>query len=369
MFNKLFERIKKYKVLILQIEPTTRCQLKCKICPRSDKNIQWIEKDMPLELYKRIVKYFPMAKHIHLQGWGEPLLHNNIIEMIDMAKKAGNAVSITTNGLLLDKKMILELLETKLDIVGFSIGGSTDYIHSLVRGGRLDEILDNIKKLAMVKKQLKLKYPVIKISYMMTKDNIQDLTEILPVLKELEIKHLIATNLDYTPTIVQDNIKLFNCNEVKSSDYQTYINRAKALSKKLRINLKVFPLKMEEQLMCAASPIDTMFVTANGDISPCVYLNLPVEGNIKRIFCGKEEEIQKISFGNINYEELINIWENKNYKEFRDKFNRRINAHLKILPSEMSISALDEYYKKYTNMLKDYSLPDICKNCYKAYGV
>jgi hypothetical protein len=126
---------------------------------------------------------------------------------------------------------------------------------------------------------------------------------------------------------------------------------------------------MSEQPMCEARPIDTLFVTANGDVSPCVYLNLPVKGDIKRIFCDKHEEIKKLSFGNIVSNELCDVWESKNYKEFRDSFNKRINASQKILPIEMTMAALDEYNKKYENMLKKYPLPDVCRSCYKAYGV
>jgi len=58
MFNRYLKRKRKYKFFCLQVEPTTRCQLKCRICPRSDQTVQWIEEDMPLALYKKLADYF-----------------------------------------------------------------------------------------------------------------------------------------------------------------------------------------------------------------------------------------------------------------------------------------------------------------------
>ncbi|MDY6820363.1 MAG: radical SAM protein [Deferribacterota bacterium] len=368
MLNRYLKRKRKYKFFCLQVEPTTRCQLKCRICPRSDQAVQWVEEDMPLALYKKLSDYFSVTKHVHLQGWGEPLLHKDIIEMVNIAKRAGSIVSLTTNGLLLDNNMIVELLKSNIDILAFSLGGSSDHTHSLVRGGKLSDMLNNISCLIAAKKKNNLKYPQIKFSYMMTKDNISELPEVLTLMKKFNIKELVATNLDYTPTSIQDELKLFDCSKVNTS-YQGYLDKAKVVSRKLGITLKIFPIKMSEQPMCEASPIDTIFITVNGDVSPCVYLNLPVKGNIKRIFCDKYEEIKKLSFGNIDSDELSDIWESKAYKEFRDSFNNRIIASERILPMELTMAALGEYGKKYENMLKKYPLPNVCRSCYKAYGV
>ena len=187
MFSRYLKRIRKYKFYVLQVEPTTRCQLKCRICPRSDQTVQWVEEDMSLTLYKKVSDYFSITKHVHLQGWGEPLLHKDIVEMVNIARRAGSVVSLTTNGLLLDNNIIMELLKSNINILAFSLGGSNDYVHSLVRGGGLSEILNNICCLIAAKKKNCLEYPQIKLSYMMTKDNISELPEVLYLMKKFNI--------------------------------------------------------------------------------------------------------------------------------------------------------------------------------------
>jgi MoaA/NifB/PqqE/SkfB family radical SAM enzyme len=56
---------------------------------------------------------------VHLQGWGEPLLHRQFFEIVARAKKAGCRVGTTTNGILLDRAEIGKLDESGIDIPRF----------------------------------------------------------------------------------------------------------------------------------------------------------------------------------------------------------------------------------------------------------
>ena len=86
-----------------QIEVTTRCVLRCVMCPRVALAQQWREMDLPWETFHRIACAFPLAQHVHLQGWGEPLLHPRLFDMIALAKEAGCRAGLTTNGMRLDQ--------------------------------------------------------------------------------------------------------------------------------------------------------------------------------------------------------------------------------------------------------------------------
>jgi len=83
----------------IQIEVTSRCFLKCVMCP----NItlpKWDSRDMDFETFTKISKYFPYAKLIYLQGMGrEPLLHARIFDLIRMVKNAECRAGFTTNGI------------------------------------------------------------------------------------------------------------------------------------------------------------------------------------------------------------------------------------------------------------------------------
>ena len=81
-----------------QIEVTTRCNLKCVMCPVTVFADRWPARDMSWETFERIAQAFERVKWVPLQGWGEPLLHRRLFDMIERAKSAGCKVGFTTNG-------------------------------------------------------------------------------------------------------------------------------------------------------------------------------------------------------------------------------------------------------------------------------
>ncbi len=82
----------------LEIELSTRCNLFCPSCPRANYGANWIDRDMSLETFERIVGAFDRFETIHFRGWGEPLLNPHFPEMVRMAYQSGAKLVLTTNG-------------------------------------------------------------------------------------------------------------------------------------------------------------------------------------------------------------------------------------------------------------------------------
>lgn len=87
----------------LQVEVTSRCARACAVCPRTAVARRWQDGDLDMGLWDRLAPHLHLVDHVHLQGWGEPLLHRNLPDMVADARKAGCSVGITTNGDLLDR--------------------------------------------------------------------------------------------------------------------------------------------------------------------------------------------------------------------------------------------------------------------------
>jgi MoaA/NifB/PqqE/SkfB family radical SAM enzyme len=56
---------------------------------------------MKWKTYEKISCYFDFVNFVDLSGWGEPLLHKRIYDMVKMAKEKKCFVGFTTNGTLL----------------------------------------------------------------------------------------------------------------------------------------------------------------------------------------------------------------------------------------------------------------------------
>ena len=105
----------------LQIETTTRCNLRCKTCLRS----QQAQGDMPFELFKSIIDQYKLLKitgrKIDLTGVGEPLLNTELLPMIRYAKTNETKVGWESMALSSSLRSFLEK-DTSLMTYSFQVG-------------------------------------------------------------------------------------------------------------------------------------------------------------------------------------------------------------------------------------------------------
>jgi MoaA/NifB/PqqE/SkfB family radical SAM enzyme len=369
----LFKPPKKRTFGSLQIEATSECFLDCTMCPRTAFIKQWHSRAMSFSTYERISRYFSLAEHVHLQGWGEPLLHPRIYDMIGIAKNAGCEVGFTTNGMLLKEGVAKKIVELGVDIIGVSIAGATQEVHGSIRvRSLLSKLIGNIKTLSRVKKEIGSEKPKVVLSFLMTRTNIHELPNVVKLAKELGVEELVATNLDYTATKLHDELKVFSCNEV-NQEYLKLVGEARALAKKLKLSFRAYPLKAEEVIMCELNPVSYVYISHDGMVAPCVYLNQTKVGNIPRIFCGARYEVKRTCFGDINREGLLEIWEKPEYRAFREAYAKRQEAYydaFSALQVDFGFTEkLKEAERRAEEALKNTPIPQECRTCYKAYGI
>ncbi|MBC7324505.1 MAG: radical SAM protein, partial [Moorella sp. (in: Bacteria)] len=147
-FRRLFPS--KRKIPVLQLEITSRCQLKCSFCPHSLLPDGWYGDDFPWKFFAcYIAPYLDQVGLIYFQGWGEPLLHPQLFDMMQVAKEQGCRVGFTSNGILLGPAVLERLVEMQSDILGLSVAGGNQATHAMLRSGsNLKRLLTNISRLA-----------------------------------------------------------------------------------------------------------------------------------------------------------------------------------------------------------------------------
>ena len=151
----------------LDIEITSRCNLRCSFCDK----LPVLKKDqlgqMDIDLFRKIIDEGSEYKlwGVKLSYRGEPLLHPDIAEMVDYAKKKGVLdIYFNTNGMLLDSRMCEKLIDAGLDRISVSVEGIDQQIFEKERiGAKFDVIRENIETLNKLKKKKKVKHPIVRV--------------------------------------------------------------------------------------------------------------------------------------------------------------------------------------------------------------
>ena len=154
---KLEEEIPLNTPLSIFIEPSDKCNFKCKFCPTS--NLELMKSingrnygNMDFDLYKKIIddlaEFDDNIKLLHLYSDGEPLLNKHFYKMVEYAKKSSkiNRIDTTTNAYLLNEELSLKIIEAGIDRINISIEGINEEQYLNIANAKIDfqKLVDKI---------------------------------------------------------------------------------------------------------------------------------------------------------------------------------------------------------------------------------
>ena len=113
----------------IYIEITNVCNLKCTFCPETSRKKELMSLEQFEEVIRKIYKH---TKIVCLHVKGEPLLHNNLKEILEIIKKYDLKANITTNGTLIKEKNEIIRKSEAVRQINFSI-------HSITQNEILNE--------------------------------------------------------------------------------------------------------------------------------------------------------------------------------------------------------------------------------------
>jgi MoaA/NifB/PqqE/SkfB family radical SAM enzyme len=366
MIEKVLERLRgsrKKPFAAWQIELTTRCPLQCKMCIRAESDV-WQFQDMEFENFRKILPYLKDVETVVLEGWGESLLYRNLSECIRLVKGEGPQVGFVTCAKGLTKSRASDLIEAGLDFLGFSIAGTTAGIHDAIRvNSHLSEILNAVRFFNEEKTTRKLDRPKMHLVLLMLKDNISEVPQVPFLASEIGINEVVLTNICHTINLWQERQKVFIW-ERDENPYERFLKEAEANARKAKVKLKRPSVYAGHAAICDENPVRNLYLSVDGEVSPCVYLYPPLPSPFRRIFCGEKYWLEKVSFGNIFRESFAEIWNGESYVNFRGSFLKRQRRF-----RDFSFSVLDGDMGRH---LKAFELPEppgSCKTCHKILGI
>jgi MoaA/NifB/PqqE/SkfB family radical SAM enzyme len=172
---------------------TDLCNLVCDYCwQRLDGSSPNSVSELCLEEWIKVVENIPRFRFIGLTG-GEATTVKGFDELVVKIKERGHPLSLNTNGILLNEERLYTLVSSGLDNISISIDGfAENFDRARGSDGLFDRIVENIKKLNQVKKELNSTKPTLTIKTVLLEECIDEMEDFY----EYCSRELLAKNLN-----------------------------------------------------------------------------------------------------------------------------------------------------------------------------
>ena len=301
---------------IAQIEITNRCNFNCLMCQRIPLKVPL--KDMDFGLYRQIVDKLEVIEEIILTGWGEPLIHPHLLEMIRYAKQKGQWISLTSNGSLLTKGFAQKIIQAGLDSISFSI----DDIKAPKSGALAHPVTTQLNNIENFVKMIKGKsLPEVVIQTTLHKGQEKKIFEVVAWAAKIGADMVNVNRLDMRfntrlkrPNFEEEKEFVKKLDEVgKKYDIQTEFRPHVAFSGISRQVYRILAPFMALGGRHCLRVYNYVYINLVGEVTPCCALPL-------------------WSAGNLLQEDLQTIWQSEKFQQFRQHdFQRKICGKCDVL--------------------------------------
>ena len=322
----------------LYIEPTTRCNLNCKMCFRQT----WVDEpfcDMPDEVFTKALETLPgTVEKIFFGGMGEPLCHPDILSMLRRAKATGRFVEVITNGTLLTDEFCEALIDTGIDRLWISVD-DLQLNHGENFQGHIAHsaaYVERFHRHRLDRRSRNLPEPLLGITFVATKSNVAQLKDLPNFINAYAINDVNISNI-----LPADKAS------IRERLYDRVLERelfcSQNSSGRVRIELPYADWNIPDFRDAAAGMMDMMaevsmggtllrrrtgwcrfieegccFVRPDGHVSPCMGLL----HSTKTWLYSDERTVWHHSFGTLPAQSLPEVWNSPEYTAFRDRVHR-----------------------------------------------
>jgi MoaA/NifB/PqqE/SkfB family radical SAM enzyme len=356
----------------LQVEVTSRCSRSCAVCPRSPLGDRWLDGDLSDEHWERLRGDLRLTEHVHLQGWGEPLLHEPLRSRVEDAHSAGCRVGITTNGDLLSDAAEWIVAEG-VELITLSLAGLDESNRRLRGGADPRALLEGLSWVARVRGRRRR--PRLQVSFLLVRDNACDLPHLVRAAAAAGADAVLVNHLDFTPTAELAAAAAFRLDGFPESSSET-LSEATTLAERLAIGFRPASVEPREMLACALDPRTILSVRWDGRMAPCVQLNLPIDGPIPRWTEHGTEQVDPPVLGYLDESTLPEVLAGPAFREFIAPLEKRYEADRRFRDCGLVASGwgvvgirdLDQAYDELERRLAETPFPPACRGCPKVHG-
>ncbi|MBN2120922.1 MAG: radical SAM protein [Candidatus Omnitrophica bacterium] len=300
---RLAEYLEKKDVypIYIEIAPAGTCNHRCIFCA-----LDYL-KYRPHILKTRVIKKFICdigkkgIKSVMYAGEGEPLLHPDIAEIVNFTKKQKIDVAITTNGVLLNKNILKQLLKN-LSWLRVSINASNPKAYSQIHRTNARDfttVISNLKEAVKIKRK-KCSKCTLGAQFLLLHNNYEQAQPLARLLKNIGIDYLIIKPYSQHP---------LSLNRLKDKlDYKRLLRLEQKLKKLSDKEFKVIFRRHTMDKLNQQKPYKRC-------LGFPFWAYLDSQGNLYA--CSSFLGDKRFSYGNIYKESFEKIWKGKARKRIK----------------------------------------------------
>ena len=271
---------------------------------------------MSREVFEKLlngIQEFPKLPEIFFGGYGEPLSHPDIIDMIQRVKSFGVRVSLVSNGTLLSSTLSQDLIKSGLDKLWVSL----DDIHQNSISGApgtpaRKNVLKNLEGFLNLRHDLQIG-PELGLVFVLTKSNSSQVRDFLELGNMLGVKSFFITNLEalseemtsetpYKPDHFRRLSSFLSTQSNLTKEFQGVVD-----------DISIEGSLVNPTSRCPFAEKGEIVVRWDGEVSPCLPL---LYDHVS--FVGRwKHQVDSYSIGNIQSRSIQEIWTDQDFKTLR----------------------------------------------------
>lgn len=304
----------------ISIELTSKCNLKCGMCPltagttSTSSPSSFISRELWADILDQLDS---QVERVILTGFGEPMFHPNLIEYIKDLEQRKIRTGLTTNGTFVRPDFLSALPDLSyLDHLNVSVDSVDSATYARLRKGKLDKCLHTIERLASCSGP----HTTVSVSAILMKSTLKSLVAAPRIVAELGVHTLVLQSLfdQSTYGLDEDLGRAPDAEEIIEEIRKEAARFNVSLCFELphRLNLELHdPAEAErryfsdsrrhgESRACGIA-WDTTHIDAAGQIFPCC----------------RAAAVNAEKLGGLESERIDSVWTGRSYDSFRKSFS------------------------------------------------
>jgi len=192
-------------------------------------------------------------------------------------------------------------------VLAFSLAGTDEASNAIRRGAPFAKVCENIRLVSEIRKKNMAVHLSLHCAYILLADRMEAVSALPDLASELGMHAVVVSTLDYIAAPGQESLAFAPREADKIARARDLLEKAAARATKLELDFHYALPCPEHCGTCRENVEHSLYVDAEGALSPCIYVNLPV----------KDEDGRRRVFGNANETDAFECWQGERFSAFR----------------------------------------------------